>query len=61
SPLGRPLIFTRGNEDFGPNSLVYVYPDREIVIIVLTHAGNADAQRSWSRVIHAQIEQLLSL
>ena len=61
SPLGRPLLFTRGNEDFGANSLIYVYPDREIVIVVLTHAGNAGAQLSWSRLVHAQIQNLLSL
>lgn len=61
SPLGRRRIFTRGNEDFGPNSLIYVYPDRETIIVVLTHAGNADAQRSWSRLVHAQIQEILGL
>jgi len=55
------LLFTRGNEDFGANSLIYVYPDREIVIVVLTHAGNANSQLSWSRFVHAQIQNLLSL
>jgi hypothetical protein len=61
SPLGRPFIFTRGNEDFGANSLIYAYPNSEIVIVVLTHAGNADDQRSWSRLVHAQIQNLLTL
>lgn len=61
SPGGRPLIFTRGNEDFGANSLIYVYPERGIVIVILSHAGNADAQNSWSRLAHAQIQSLLSL
>lgn len=61
SPVGDPLIFTRGNEDFGANSVIYVYPKREIVIVVLTHAGNANAQLSWSRLVHAQIRDLLSL
>jgi CubicO group peptidase (beta-lactamase class C family) len=61
SPSGYLRVFIRGNEDFGPNSLVYAYPEREIVIVVLTHAGTADAQRSWSRVIHAQLEHLLAL
>ncbi len=61
SPTGQLRIFTRGNEDFGPNSLIYGYPDRGIVIVVLTHAGNAEAQLSWSRAIHARVESLLSL
>lgn len=61
SPSGTRRIFIRGNEDFGPNSLIYVYPDRDIVIVVLTHAGNADSERSWSRLVHEQIERVLSL
>lgn len=61
SPSGTRRIFIRGNEDFGPNSLIYVYPERDIVIVVLTHAGNADNERSWSRLVHEQIERLLSL
>ena len=61
SPAGRLRIFTRGNEGFGANSLIYAYPERDIVIIVLTHAGNADGARSWSRAVHEQIESLLSL
>lgn len=61
SPAGRALIFTRGNEDFGANSLIYAYPDRDIVIIILTHAGNARDGTSWSRKIHAELEAALQL
>ena len=54
-------IFTRGNDDFGANALIYAYPKSATVIIVLTHAGNANDQQSWSRFVHAEIEKLLSL
>jgi CubicO group peptidase (beta-lactamase class C family) len=54
-------IFTRGNEGFGPNALIYAYPKSGTVIIVLTHAGNESDELSWSRFVHAKIEKLLSL
>jgi CubicO group peptidase (beta-lactamase class C family) len=53
--------FTRGNEDFGPNGLIYAYPDTATVIIVLTHAGQANPELSWSRLAHAKIEKLMLL
>lgn len=61
SPQGRPVRFTRGNEDFGPNSLIYAYPDSDVVIIVLTHAGDANDDISWSRQVHRDIEAALAL
>jgi CubicO group peptidase (beta-lactamase class C family) len=57
----RARIFTRGNEDFGANGLIYAYPDPDTVIIVLTHAGNANDNVSWSRFVHEKLEKLLSL
>jgi CubicO group peptidase (beta-lactamase class C family) len=58
---GAATVFTRGNEDFGANALFYAYPESDIVIIILTHAGSTSDARSWSRVIHARIEELMSL
>ena len=52
-------VFTRGNEDFGPNSLIYYYPESKILIIALTHAGSSDGQLSFSRAVHAKIESAL--
>jgi CubicO group peptidase (beta-lactamase class C family) len=52
-------VFTRGNDDWGPNSLLYAYPDSDMIVIVLTHAGMADADNSWSRLIHRRIERAL--
>ncbi len=57
---GSPFIFVRGNEDFGANSLIYVYPDQDVSLIILTHAGNA-GERSWSRILLADLEQALGL
>jgi CubicO group peptidase (beta-lactamase class C family) len=56
---GRARIFTRGNEDWGPNALLYAYPDSGYVIVVLTHAGYANPVMSWSRFVHAQLESAI--
>lgn len=61
SPKGASRIFTRGNEDFGANSLIYFYPESGSIIIVLTHAGDANEDFSWSRLIHQELEAALGL
>lgn len=61
SPQERQVRFTRGNEDFGANSLIYGYPDGDVVIVVLTHAGDAPDDMSWSRSVHRDIEAALAL
>lgn len=58
---GSEYIFVRGNEDFGANGLLYAYPASNTVIIVLTHAGNADDETSWSRAVLRSLEQQLAL
>jgi CubicO group peptidase (beta-lactamase class C family) len=57
---GEPTVFTRGNEDMGANSLLYAYPARDAVIVVLTHAGDKGDEGSWSRYLHARIEAVLT-
>jgi len=57
---GESTVFTRGNEDMGANSLLYAYPERDAVIIILTHAGDKDDDGSWSRFLHARIEAILT-
>ena len=58
---GVARFFTRGNDDFGANSLIYIYPDSDVIIIVLTHAGYRDEndETSFSRYIHRIIEDLI--
>jgi len=58
---GTAAVFTRGNEDFGPNSLIYGYPSRYMTIIVLTHAGDANDDASWSRFVLKQLEAAFRL
>ena len=58
---GATRMFTRGNEGFGANALIYIYPETDTVIIVLSHAGQANDDSSWSRLVHNKIEKLLSL
>jgi hypothetical protein len=59
--LGNPVRFTRGNGDFGPNSLIYAYPDQDVVIVILTHSGDASEDVSWSRAILADLQTALNL
>ena len=39
---------------------LYAYPQRDAVIIVLTHAGDKDDDHSWSRALHARLEAILT-
>jgi hypothetical protein len=59
SAFGHLCVFTRGNEDFGPNSLIYFYPESEVLIIVLTHVRSSGDSLSSSRNVHAWIETVL--
>ena len=59
TPAGVRRVFTRGNDDWGPNGVVYGYPDLQAVVIVLSHAGQKDDNASFSRAAHAAIERVL--
>lgn len=61
TPRSTKRMWTRGNDDFGPNSLVYAYPDRDLVIIILTHAGQKTDDISYSRALVADLEAALRL
>ena len=58
---GTKRIWTRGNDDYGANSLIYGYPDRDVVIVVLTHAGDKANGTSWSRAVVSDLEEVLRL
>ena len=58
---GTRRVWTRGNDDFGPNSLIYAYPDRDLVIVILTHGGQKNDDISWSRALVGDLEKSLSL
>lgn len=61
TPRGTRRVWTRGNDDFGPNSLLYTYPDQDLAIIILSHAGQKTADISFSRALLAGIEEALGL
>ena len=61
TPRGTKRIWTRGNDDFGANSLIYGYPDRDIVIVILTHSGDKPDGPSWSRAVVGELEEALAL
>lgn len=61
TPNGTECEFTRGNDDFGPNALLYAYPKRDIVLIVLSHAGDKNGDLSYSRSMLAALEAALGL
>lgn len=58
-PDGVAYYFTRGNEDWGPNALVYIYPRTETVVVILSHAGDAPSGLSWSRELLKQLLPML--
>jgi len=61
TPRGSHRVWTRGNDDFGPNSLIYAYPDQDLVIVILTHAGQKTDDISYSRALVSDFEQALAL
>lgn len=50
------MKFSRGQESFGGNAVIYIYPERDLTIITATNAGPAEtgdgSVTGWSRVTH---------
>jgi len=61
TPRGTHRVWARGNDDFGPNSLIYTYPDRDLAIVILTHAGQKTDDISYSRALVSELETALKL
>ena len=53
---GQRVRFSRGQESFGGNAVIYDYPDRALTIITATNAGPAETGEGpvegWSRKTH---------
>jgi CubicO group peptidase (beta-lactamase class C family) len=53
---GNFMRFSRGQESFGGNAVIYIYPEQELTIITATNAGPAEngdgAVTGWSRRAH---------
>lgn len=61
TPLGTECLFSRGNDDFGPNALLYAYPAKKTIVIVLSHAGEKNDDLSYSRGMLQAVETALKL
>jgi CubicO group peptidase (beta-lactamase class C family) len=54
---GQRRVFTRGNDDFGVNGLIYAYPDRQRDVVILSHAGQRDDGLSFSLAALSAVEK----
>ena len=50
------MLFSRGQESFGGNAVIYLYPEQNLTIITATNAGPAETGEGpvegWSRLSH---------
>ncbi len=59
---GTEYWFTRGNDSFGPNALIYFYPANDITVVIATHAGDdAASDTGWSRLALREVVDVLNL
>ena len=53
---GVRMLFSRGQESFGGNAVIYLYPEQNLTIITATNAGPAETGegpvQGWSRLSH---------
>lgn len=54
----RPMIWTRGNEDWGHNAVAYWWPDRRTLLTLTSNAGPHEGL-AWSRWLGESLEQAL--
>lgn len=56
---GEARVFTRGNDDVGSSAAFYAYPGKDVIVVVLSHAGQKTDDLSWARAVHGRIEEIL--
>jgi len=56
STEGETIVYTRGSDSMGANGLIYSYPAKDPVVIVLSHAGSTQESTPWSLVLLRTIE-----
>jgi CubicO group peptidase (beta-lactamase class C family) len=56
---GRTLLWTRGQEQYGANAVLYLFPGTDLIIVAATHAGPAETgsgpRTGWSRLARDQM------
>lgn len=55
---GRPMIWTRGVEDWGHNAVAYWWPDRRTLLTLTSNAGQHEGL-AWSRWLGESLEPVL--
>ena len=59
---GRYAKFSRGQESFGGNTVIYIYPEQGVTIITATNAGPAETGdgpvTGWSRITHEALAEI---
>jgi CubicO group peptidase (beta-lactamase class C family) len=54
--------FSRGQESFGGNAVIYIYPEQGLTIITATNAGPAESDEGpvtgWSRLTHEALAEI---
>lgn len=53
-----PLVFARGNEDWGHSALIFWYPEQHILLAIVTNAG-FDHDTPVSRTLARSLEEVL--
>jgi CubicO group peptidase (beta-lactamase class C family) len=57
---GTELWFTRGNDSFGPNALIYNYPSAHATVVITSHSGDDQASETgWSRIALRELQDIL--
>jgi CubicO group peptidase (beta-lactamase class C family) len=59
TPWKTPMLWTRGNEDWGPNAYIALYEREGLTVISLSHAFTSD-NRPCSRLVPPIVERLFS-
>jgi len=53
SDVGHWMLWTRGQEQYGANAVLYLFPGSDLILIAITHAGPAESGSGpvtgWSR------------
>lgn len=57
---GAEFWFTRGNDSFGPNALIYRYPTLATTVVITSHSGDDESSdMGWSRVALREVRDVL--
>jgi CubicO group peptidase (beta-lactamase class C family) len=60
STKGTDFWFTRGNDSFGPNALIYSFPTLHTTVVITSHGGDDESSDTgWSRIALREVMDAL--